>query len=302
VVVLGAPHSANAEILTRWGRDRGWRVIEPPGVEQILNRDTAWLEQFEGQSSPWVLPRLERCYLRHPRGLLLVQRLLERLSHGHGGHCVVGCDSWTWAYLAHVPPGTKGIGRCLVAQAFDRHRLARWLQPDRPEGAEPIRVLEAGSDQPILDQSDAEEASEADVEGSGFLKHLAAYSLGIPEVAQTIWMSVLRRVGATRPEDTQLRHEFRLPAWRQLELPVPPKDARDHAIVLHALLLHNGLAEDLLPRLLPLSDSEINLSLHRLGDARLVERVEQSWRISATGYPAVRKLLDDEGYLTDDLA
>ena len=101
--------------------------------------------------------------------------------------------------------------------------------------------------------------------------------------------------------DTPVQTAVRLPAWRKLVLPVTPPEAREHAIVLHTLLLHNGLAAELLPRLLPLAESEIADSLHRLRDADLVRQVDQSWRVTASGYPAVRKLLDNEGYLTDDL-
>jgi hypothetical protein len=308
VVLIGAPRSSNAEILEHWADDHGWRVIEPPGVERILNRDQAWLEQFDAQASPWVLPRLERCYLRHPQALLLIQRLLQRLAQGRAGRGVIGCDSWAWAYLGHIPPGTSHIPMRLTAQAFDRESLIPWLRPERSGEDPSISVSESGSDRPILTASDSADHSEPD-ETSSFLSHLAAYSRGIPEVAQAIWLRALQQNGELETRESENESEaetpgrcnIRLPAWRRLTLPEAPQDARDQAIVLHTLLLHNGLTAELLPRLLPLSESELADSLHRLNDAGLVEALEQSWRISAAGYPVVRKLLDNEGYLTDEL-
>lgn len=304
-IVLGLPHSGTAGILELWAKMRGWQVIQPPSYQQILAQDQRWLAQFGTRHLPWVLPRLERCYLRHHRGLALVQGLLELLGSGGAGRCLVGCDSWALAYLARVPPGMEWKGPRLVAQSCDADRLARWLQPGDDGHGPPIVVREADTNLYVLPVTPAAEttADEATRPGS-FLKYLAAYSMGIPAIACAVWQDALGKAILSSPAANARMgpvgpQEVLVPSWKQLDLPTLPEDAREQAFVLHALLLHNGLPTPALSQVLPLSASEVVRSLHRLCNAALIETVDDHWQVRAIAYPAVSRLLGDVGYLTD---
>jgi hypothetical protein len=73
------------------------------------------------------------------------------------------------------------------------------------------------------------------------------------------------------------------------------------ALVLHALLLHNGLPSPLLAELLPLPSFRVQASLHRLVAAGVVAAAPAGHcRITAPSYPAARELLRSQGFLVDD--
>jgi DNA-binding transcriptional ArsR family regulator len=83
-------------------------------------------------------------------------------------------------------------------------------------------------------------------------------------------------------------------------LTVPAHSARETGLVLHALLLHNGLPLEMLPRVLPLSLDEIVQVLSRFEAAELVTRDEDGrYRVSALGYPAARLVVSGLGYMKD---
>ncbi len=108
-----------------WGTALGATVITEPTSEQILGADCRWLEDWPDAAPLWVLPRLERCFLRHAGGLSLVRRLLDRAQGGTLGCGLIGCDSWAWAFLEYAWPVVRPDA--LAVQAFDGEGLARLL-------------------------------------------------------------------------------------------------------------------------------------------------------------------------------
>ena len=124
-LVVGLPHGGNAEILTVLAGALKWPLIAAPSADQILSQDRNWLKQMEKLDTPWVVPTLERCYLRHVHGLTLLRQLFENINTGAIGNGIIGCDSWALAYLKHVVPGR--LPDAFVAQAFDDRRLSWWL-------------------------------------------------------------------------------------------------------------------------------------------------------------------------------
>jgi hypothetical protein len=302
VLVLGAPRSDTPRILEIWAEARGRPAVAPPEPERILARDEEWPAALKDRDRPWVLPRLEKCWLRHADGLWPIQRLLDMFANGEAGNCVIGCDSWAWEFFARIPPGVAGLPRPRIARAWDADRLARWLGPLAASAG--VAIREADDGKLVLPGSNSGDSSEESEESGDFLRHLAAFGRGIPAVVRALWLRALESGGETPPGESgpptvSALREIRIPSWKRLRLPGPPEDARRHAIVLHTLLLHDGLPSSLLPRLLPLSPAEIAGSLHRLRAAELVERENGYWRVSAVGYPAARKLLRGEGYLAD---
>lgn len=99
-VAAGPPCSGTAQVVTRWATQRGWRLIEAPSPEHLLNGGGDWLGQVtQGPDTPLAIPRLERCFLRHHVGIHPLRRLLEWLSTDRR-RCLIGCDSWALAYLS----------------------------------------------------------------------------------------------------------------------------------------------------------------------------------------------------------
>lgn len=81
---------------------------------------------------------------------------------------------------------------------------------------------------------------------------------------------------------------------------LPQKMDRNHTFILHSLLLHDSLDMDILSRLLPLRQHNFGQTLYDLSDIGLIESFEDQWRVSAKGYPVVRRFLKTEGFLSDD--
>jgi hypothetical protein len=150
---------------------------------------------------------------------------------------------------------------------------------------------------------------------SNFLKYLAAYSRGIPGIAWAIWRYGLY-VAMVREENQNGAEEGGEPSaalqagkniwvkpWPQITRPTVPNlpERSQFLMVLHALMLHGGLKECLLPQVLPMAPTEITEYLYLLQNAELVAADQGFWRVTPQGYPAVRQALQSEGYLVDDL-
>lgn len=88
--------------------------------------------------------------------------------------------------------------------------------------------------------------------------------------------------------------------WNKLDHPVLPSPiSPESSILLHNLLLHNGLSQRVLAEILPLPPNVITRTALVLKNARLIEEDQGLWKVSPAGYPIVRQYLNGEGYLTD---
>ena len=123
VVMVGPPHNGHCQTLTTWAQRQQWPLLSPPTAAQILAGEDTWLTKQNIADTPWVLPCLERTYLRHPEGLTVVRRFLANAYAGKLGRGIIGCDSWAWAFLRHVWRGRVPV--TVTLQAFDESRLAR---------------------------------------------------------------------------------------------------------------------------------------------------------------------------------
>lgn len=70
-------------------------------------------------------------------------------------------------------------------------------------------------------------------------------------------------------------------------------------LILHALLLHNGLPAALLPELLPLPAGQIASLLARLEALGIVEADGERRRVASLGYAAARDMLRERSFLVD---
>ena len=78
-----------------------------------------------------------------------------------------------------------------------------------------------------------------------------------------------------------------------------PNDRSEQALLLHALLVHDGLNGALLQKVLPLAPDMVAQTLVALQMAGLIEQHDATWRVSTVGYPVTRQLLKNAGYVTD---
>lgn len=306
--LVAPPFSGVATSLAQICETRGWRLIEPPDANSIHRGDDAsqWWAQFDGET-PWVLPELGHCWLRTPSGLSLVRRLLGAAAAGELGPGIVGSSSWAWTFWTHLMPELRFA--VLTPQAFDHERLGHWLRELGQAGAATdVRFRLTTNASWVIPPTDAGEGRK-NQKNSTFLKDLAAWSRGIPEVAWAVWRDALRAQPEDDVEDEEaeaatdgrpVRNRCWVAPWSQLTLPtLPPGESRPLAFVLHALLLHQGLDEKYLHLTTGLSLDDIHISLHSLRRAELITTHARGWFVTARGYPAVRRYLQLEGFAVD---
>ena len=301
-ILVGQPFCGHADILAHWARGRSVRLLEPPTAQEILAADVQWLTRCcDSGPGLWALPALERCYLRNANGLALVRGFLDLAFSGALGPGVIGCDSWAWAYLQRICawPATP----VLTLQAVVGAALTTLLLQPETQPTQAVRFLSAHSGISLLPEpEDGEEDAQTPV--SPELRQLAARCRGNLGIAWHFWRERLRT--AIEPQATQTGDDAPPPTdaiWvaPELEPRAPASDAGDEtALVLHALLLHNGLEAPLLATLLPIAAAHLNLQLLRLHALGLVERQDADrWQVTPLAYPGVRAFLRARGYLTD---
>lgn len=310
---IGQPYCEHAAILAHWAQVHGAVVIQPPTTGQILAGDRRWLDELGPCADrPWVLPELERCFLRHASGLDLVRGFLARALSGALGPGLIGCDSWALAFIERISPlpGTP----TLTLQAFDGLALTRYLmRPDRGH----VRFLSARSGEPLIpeDAGDSDDRQGAET-ACAELRQLAAHCRGNPGLAWHYWRARLRAA----PERGQQSHAAeghrdtpaaedgqRLAAaddvvWVApgIRTPtLPAESGEDVAFLLHALLLHRGLEDGVLAALQPIPEGRLQSHLLRLQALDLLVRDGMRWQVAPLAYPTVREFLRSRSYLTD---
>jgi hypothetical protein len=314
--IISPPSADYASLLETWAAQQDAACIPSPTYEIVAGDHSGWLADLPEAEAPWTLPRLERCWLRHPAGLELVRDLFDRLLSGRLGFGLIGCDSWAWAYLRYVVP-TQAV-RTLTLQALDGERLARCLgelvtplEPGLKPGHDqrPRRFRHAQSGNLLLAVNDGDEAPV-----TSELRYLAAQSRGNPGVALQLWRARLRSE-PDQPEaadaeadegtdegagdNTEVETIWVAPA-REFEL--PSRLGEPEALILHGLLLHDGLPTEVLEGLLPHARFRTRSLLLQLAAADILQSAPDGcWRVTPFAYPAVRSFLAGYHLLVDDL-
>ncbi len=320
-VVVGAPWSGTPEMVAYWAETHSFYLVEAPASEVLLSGAGEWQKPLENYDHvPWVIPRLDHWYLRHSHGLRPLRQLLEKICT-RSQPTLLACNTWAWAYLSKALQIHALLPAPLILEAFDQERLERWFLALAHDAAGPglvFRQADTGKfvlpppeDMPTLpgqepSPSTPDPETARPGKTSDFLSRLAAYSRGIPGVAWRLWRHSLR-FARHEEEDHQAQaaatpdyhRTIWVKPWTQLDLPAIPGTDQGNLLILHGLLLHNGLPGHLLPQLLPLPESQIWNHLQILQNAGVVEMNQDIWRITALGYPAVRDALFREGYLVD---
>ena len=246
-------------------------------------------------------------------------------------------DAQAGATLWHGALGPQGgpnanAGPATVAKlrADARASAAVDLETNAAPGQPLVfRLSTTGAD--VLREHSAEEADDADTPSSskhqdGYLKRLAARSLGIPWVAWNLWRDGLRAANdidqiPDKVRDTVEGDGHTLWVSDLPEFSLPARYERPALMVAHALLLHGGLTRLELQQVLPSHEQPgILAALQRagyvewcdVGAGRMSEDedrgttsqglqalragVEAEVRVRAPAYPALRSALKTAGF------
>ncbi|MDD2556700.1 MAG: hypothetical protein PHH87_00260 [Desulfuromonas sp.] len=299
VFMVGPPWSGHAKVLHAWAAALNVPCIKPPTTQDILRNNLDWMAPSPERSQFWIMPELERCYLRHAEGLEMVRSFLEQAMRGIYGPGIIGCDSWAWAYLQYVWP--VPCSNVLTLQAFDASRLTRLLrQLSIARSSSRYCFKNASNGKTVLCSDDASTEINATVH------QIAARCCGNVGLALSYWRAALRsepevpdeeesKKGADSSGDEHIVWLGRLPTS-----PVLPDECNEEiALLLHTLLLHNGLEEELLHKVLPMPHLHIMALLLRLLELRIVEQVAGRWHIAPLAYSGVCTYLRARNYLLD---
>lgn len=330
-VLVAPPHSHIETILEAWAQRHNYRIIEPPTYGQILQNPQEWLDQLPLESGArFVLVALERCYLRHYNGLDLVRKLVHRLWQANQP-CILGCDSWAWAYLDYACNISMLDRSPLTLAPLDAPAISRWIAATHATSPQAdylstslFRRMDSGvevypihTDAPraesaintAANNSSGDATTDQDYKRtSEFLVHIAAHARGIPGVVWALWHKSLTLIEQSEIKDEARRTAARDPhtiwvrKWENIELPAIPSHLSDlGAFALHAILLHGGLRFEEIDYLIPGNTLQVAHDLRALESAQIVAQQEGRFYITPQGYPTVRAFLSEEAFMIDRL-
>jgi hypothetical protein len=285
-------------ILQEWAKQKQATIICSPSCEQILHNPQGWLNQWPKQAKHWVLPHLEYCYYRHAQGFTLLRQILDNACSGNLGQGIIVCHSWAWAFIRHLWPGLKQE-HSYTLQSFSGHSLAHLLnQCVSPPEHTPIRFCQAKTGQEILrlPLPDTEAAEVSDE-----MQKLAAHYRGNVALAWQAWERRLR--SAPEKEEISAADNEQSSIWISgdfQEPKLPESDAEVTALLLHALLMHNGLPQDLLPLLLPFAWHRLASRLYELAKQGVLYDDGHRWQVAGAALIPVRNFLSERDYQLDD--
>ncbi|MEJ0009490.1 MAG: hypothetical protein WDN72_02545 [Alphaproteobacteria bacterium] len=100
-VVLGLFGSAG-QMLEAWAQAHRAHLLGALPTSALLDGTAElWPALRKTADSILVIPALERCFLRHHRGLRIARQLIET-TWAEPRRLIIGCDAWSWKYLQHA--------------------------------------------------------------------------------------------------------------------------------------------------------------------------------------------------------
>ena len=290
------PPCDRGDVVGAWARRHDHTLVTPPPRAALLAHAPIGLPEAGGDGLV-VVPRLERWFLRHRNGLEGVRSLLaalERLER----HCVIGCNSWAWAYLVKATAADVVLPKALTPQPFDAARLHRWFAEIAADETTPqmtFRFATSGAD--VMATDDQGEPVDR------YMKQLAARSLGIPWIAWQLWRESLRSDFAPGKLSAKARkatagdaHTLWVSELEELQLPDNHEESA--LLVLQSLLIHDALSASELAATLPSNEPDVVPALLSKG---YVERSGEAIRVRPAAYPWAREALKAAGFPVDTL-
>lgn len=324
--VIQLPAANHNNLLTHWAEQYGYRLLTPPARDKLA---TAKMPKLGASSraKPVVIPDLAQWFLREQNGLVAVRALLAELANAKQ-HCVVGCNSWAWAFLSKATQANLVLPTPLCFKPFDAKRLQAWFSElvassDYPDMR--FRLKASGED--IFPKIDSE-ADENDQEERvhEYFHKLAYRSLGIPWVAWHLWMRSLRinneqedesedeeadvesasdEADKAKPENSDSESIGAMDDENTLwivdvdDFNLPTEQTNQGLLVLHAVLIHQRLSTAALQQVVPqLNHLNVVTALINQG---FLERHEEQLRCVPAAYPAIRDALSASGFCLDKL-
>ncbi len=289
---ITTPHSGYAAVVRHWAEEHDVACVAPPTLSELAEGDTQWVERCVNQRH-WAVPALERHFLRHTQGIQGIRKFLELALNGRLGQGVIGCDSWTYAYLQQVI-GIDGAP-VFTLQSMEGEQLSRYFAEIATHTGQHPQVYSTRTGKQVLYGSESKRNDKATNKTSHKeLQRLAAHCRGHIGVAWHYWRERLRE-----PSSGDEKALWLVDAHAEAELSADTGDIA--TLVLHALLIHGGLDDHSLGQVLPFSHHEVlnaRLTLQRKG---IVSSCEGRWQVAPLSYANVRQLLASRNYLVDPL-
>lgn len=350
--VLVLPPCDPGDVVGTWALKDRHSVLTPPPRGALTQPDLLIDEPALAGQGLLVVPQLERWFLRHRDGLAVARSLIEALGRLQRP-CIVGCNSWAWAFLEKAAGSALVLPSPITFEAFHAAQLREWFQAlgqrdavaastvwhgalnpqstdggdasdeTRPESraevqeraladvqsgdapGEPLvfRFASTGADVLANPDDEGKGGSHASDIDRGYLKRLAARSLGIPWVAWSLWRDGLRAADDLQDNDAvpdKVRKNVQgdgRTLWVS-ELPeysLPRHHEKPALMVLHALLMHGALTREQLRSVLPaLEDYGVLSALRTAGYVRTNDADEL--HVCASAYPSTRSALKTAGF------
>ena len=271
----------------------------PHATEQILTGGEDWLAGMADDETPRALTR-SRPVLPASSRRAGARGATDRSPASSRGPVLVGCGSWSWAYLTRALEVDVVLGRPLALQALDDRRLRDWFGQlaagrfeFRQSGERRVdrrrRRTPPGEPSP---RRRRRRRPRLPATAGGLQPRVFLSWPGRDGATVSAWKVKAPR---TRPEE---RRRSGCPPGRSWIFPAHPEPHGPCELaVLHELLLQGSTTAELLAHLLPYSMAEVTNSLHALRKSRLLENEPHGWRVTRLGYPAARECLHEAGYL-----
>ncbi|MDB2439392.1 hypothetical protein N9W89_11805 [Hellea sp.] len=286
VKVFVMPPCDDNDVIEAWANAHDFSCLKPPKLSDIAAGIKA--VSLPKTDQVCVIPRLEDWMIRTYKGLHMMRALLKAISNSDG-RFVIGCNAYAWEFLRRAVRVDHYLPEPITFAPFEGPDLRDWFAEisDAPQ-SETYTFKDQKSGEDILD-----EQSER---GEAYFKTLAATSHGIPWVAWSLWRgSLLTKPPTEKDDDKELvdnLHTLWVSSLQELSL--PGSDSDMSLLVIHSLLIHNGLAESVLPDVLP---NLGNLSvIPLLLDAGILHRQGGKLKCRPEAYPAIRKGLSASGF------
>ena len=291
LTLLVLPPCQPEGLVEAWARAAGHQVATPPQRHELTADHAAAVPETDG-AGLLVIPQLERWFIRQRNGLRTVRDLLARLAV-LDRHCLVACNSWAWRFLVKSVGADVLLPQPRTLAAADASRLREWFAEHAADDAGrriTFRMASTGLDVLATDASGRL--------ASGYLKQLAARSLGIPWVAGHMWRASLN---VRADSDTLPERALRATAGDARTVWVAgvedcrlPQGHEDRSMLaLQALLIHDVLTAQELEAVLPATgEPDVVPALVASG---FVQRKARLLRVRVSAYPAVRRALQSAG-------
>ena len=217
------PHGGHAAVVAHWAEQSHTTCFQPPTLSELADGETQWVERCVNQRR-WAIPALERHFLRHSHGIQGIREFLERALSGRLGQGVIGCDSWTYAYLQQVV-GIDGAP-VYTLQSMEGEQLSRYFSTIVSGDGLPPAIYSTRTGKQILPAQEDEDKRSKNSHKE--LQRLAAHCRGHVGIAWHYWRERLREQSSGDEESLWL-----IDALAEAELSADTGDIA--TLVLHAL-------------------------------------------------------------------